>query len=351
MRQEVGVLEKSFSASVRVDARDLAVTGRWMREAGVGQPTRSGVLGFALRTLADSIIDREPERTITSIQEAFKELVELDMAPRSARDMMKIAQAMKMESMAWDGNKGDLSKSLRNYVAGTGKANIEAQQAVSREMDILMEDRTMNDEIQALGLSKEQAEVVRDMAKKMRDQGASREDINEKIQWFTNIRKQVAEVEQVETTERQQQTKQKYAESLYADSLDANSSTFMEDYKKRDEEKIRELKQGLSKLPETVKKVDREQGFKNFTSGTVPILEQFWDTELQDRHMEANKKRYMEYWRPEATEEDYEEWLAPLLELARPKIDSRAEDLRKQYEHQEREKKARREARAAAELK
>ena len=249
MRQQVGVLEKSFSASVRVDARDLAVTGRWMREAGVGQPTRSGVLGFALRTMADSITEKEPERTVTSIQEAFQELLSMDMAPRSARDMLKLAQAMKMESMAWEGNIGDLSKSLHNYVAGSGNAGREAQQAVAEEMGVLMEDKTMSDDILALGLPKDQAGVIRDMAKKLRDQGKNKKEIKEKIDWFINMRKKVDTFEQTGKTEEQDQKIQDYKDK-HASALDADSPTFERDYQERETEKLQEMKRGLAMPPQ-----------------------------------------------------------------------------------------------------
>jgi len=116
-----------------------------------------------------------------------------------------------------------------------------------------------------------------------------------------------------------------------------------------------DYKTQMSKMHQHLKegRIEKEQGltheqlFQNFTNSTVEMLEDFWETELQDRHVETNKQRYMDKWCPGATEDDYDKWLEPLLELARPKIESRAEDLRKLYEHQEREKKAKREAKAA----
>ena len=247
MRREIGVLEKSFAASVRVDARDLAVAARWMREAGVGQVTRSGVLGFALRTLVGGILDKEPERTVTTIQDAFQELLELDMAPRSARDMMKLAQAMKLESMAWEGNSKGLENSLKKYVAGTGLADKEARLAASREMEILLGDKTMSDEVLGLGLSSDQADVVRTMARRMREQGDSKEDIADKIKWFVSTRKQAESLDQARSVERADDLKKRWNDNNEA--LDANSLTFQQDYQKREEEKLRELKANLGTPP------------------------------------------------------------------------------------------------------
>ena len=315
-----GVFEGSFSASVRVDARNLALVAKWMQDNGQ-DINRSNILGQALKIVARGVMEQEPERQVDTLEQAYTMLFEMDLAPKSTRGLLNMAQALRTETMAQAGDMQGIVKQLRNISRGNGLAGDDAQMAVAQEMKNIATNRQVTTQAQSYGISDEDAENLKRAIAYWRQQGLGPEEIESKSHDLVKTYKKIDSGQQDEILVRQKSEMSKVNEQLK-------------------EQRIEKSQQ-----------LTEKQLFQNFTESTITTLENYWEHELQDVQMGANKQRYMSRWCPDATEEDYEEWLAPLLELARPKIESRAEDNRKHYEHQQQQKKAQREAKAAAELK
>ena len=154
--------------------------------------------------------------------------------------------------------------------------------------------------------------------KNMRSQGKSEDEITERM---APLMDSLAE-----------QTRQKEAERVAAE-------------KQAHEEMIAKFKQ--SKEIENVV-LTPEQKLANYEESIVERMGEEWEGPIHSIFVKQIRSGYLRHF-PDLTEEEFAEKLVPLLELAKPAIETRAERNKERLEQQEREKQAKRNAKAAVE--
>jgi hypothetical protein len=312
-----GIFEGSFAASVRVDARDLAVMAGWMRD-NQQKVTRSGVIGQALKVVARSVLEQEPERQVETLEQAYTKLDELGLAPQSTRGLLNMARSLQTEHMAQSGNMESVIKHLRHVATGSGMAGQDMQMSVAQEVMDMSTTQRAPSMAQKLDIDDDDMEMLNEATSMMRRRGDSTEDID------------IARDKLIGSY--QQRNRQKERERVAAE-------------KKAHEEQIAKFKQqALHKEPE----LTPEQRTANFEASVVKELGNEWEGPIHKIVIENTRKLWM-IRTPEGTEAEFDEWLARMVEAAKPEIDTRAQRNADAYEAQERERAQRKQAKEAVE--
>jgi hypothetical protein len=312
-----GIFEGSFAASVRVDARDLAVMAGWMRD-NQQKVTRSGIVGQALKVVARSVLEQEPERKVETLEQAYTKLDELGLAPQSTRGLLNMARALQTEHMAQSGNMESVIKHLRHVATGSGLAKQDMQMSVAQEVMDMSTTQRAPSMAQKLDIDDDDMEMLNEATSMMRRRGDSAEDID------------IARDKLVGSY--QQRNRQKERERVAAE-------------KQAHEEQITKFKQQAAfKEPE----LTPEQRTANFEGSVIKELGDEWEGPIHKRVIENTRANYMKRT-PDATDEEFDAWLANMVEAAKHAIESRAERNKEAYEVQERERALRKQAKEAVE--
>jgi len=315
----MGVFEGSFSASIRVDARNLAAVARWMQQNGQ-QITRSGVIGQALAVVAKSVFESHPELQCETLEEAYTELLDMGLAPQSTRGLLNMARSLQAEYMSNSGDMQGLIKHLRHVAAGNGLKKEEIGEDVAEKMMDMATQKNTPGAATMLGISNEDMELVREMTAALRKQGATPAEIEEKRNWLVG--------------------KMKRQNLLKNDATLASQKQQMNDYTP--------ILKSQAEQKQQIESLTFEQKLENFETSVVKDFGYHYESDLQDRHVMAATQRYKEKFFPDATDDDIERWLETMVEAARPLIDRREQENRELFAQQEREKKARKAARELA---
>lgn len=294
------MVEKSFAASVRVDMRALAIVARWMAEQGQ-YVTRSGVIGGALKMVAASLVDEHPHRMVGSLEDAFEELVELGLAPRSTWASRVTAQSLGFESAIRSGESMLVQQRLKRSFAGSGLAKDKLTSRVGQEMFGMSE-------FVARQKDDDPGDVTKQTIDMMRAQGKSDEEIEEVLNVVKEgkIRKQ----------------------------LDAEVIAFE---KKNNEELIRRYRERGN-----VQKLNKENNLtfeemeQNYRNDMVEYLGDHYGKEGKtEDFLIAKMKQWYDWAGQNRTREFFISLLDELVVLAAPKIKERGIRLKKEYEEQE----------------
>jgi len=184
-----GVFEKSFSASVRVDARDLAIVARWMQANGQ-RVTRSGILGQALKVVAQGIVEQEPTLDVDTLEKAYTELAMLRLAPQSAQGLLSMARALQTEQMAQSGNMEFVVNRLTNMARGQGLEREEVKRNVMAGVDELAQEGRRRGIAEQLGIEEGDVDMLNQAVNAMRQTGMAQEEIeNRKSALIATYRK------------------------------------------------------------------------------------------------------------------------------------------------------------------
>jgi hypothetical protein len=315
-----GVFEGSFSASVRVDARNLAVVARWMLDNNQ-DVTRSSVLGQSLKIIANSVLGQRPELQVDTLEQAYTNLFNMGMAPKSTRGLLTMAQSLRTEQMAQVGNMEGIVKQLRNMAHGEGLAKLEAEDAVANEILNINTQRQATEAAQKYNISDEDREMLNMAITSWRKQGLDQVEIDEKTEVLVTTFKKVDMTQEDEVL-----AKQKIGIGNYTDQLKQQAS-----------------------IQSQTQELTQEQRIQNFETSVVKNLIDVWESDLQAKYVDQTRPHYMRVF-SEDNEEHYQKWLEELVEVARPGIDKREEDNKAMYEQQERERAARKQAKAAKQL-
>jgi hypothetical protein len=316
----MGVFEGSFSASVRVDARNLAVVAKWMLDNNQ-DVTRSSVLGQSLKMIANSILEQRPELQVDTLEQAYTNLFNMNMAPKSTRGLLNMAQSLRTEQMAQVGNMEGIVKQLRNMAHGEGLAKLEAEDAVAKEILNINTQRQAAKAAQKYSIDDDDRERLNMAISAWREQGLGQAEIDERTEVLVSTYKKVDLTQQ--------------------DEVLANQKTGISDY--TEQLKQQTVAQGQSQ------ELTHEQKIQNFETSVVRNLITVWETNLQANYVDQTRPHYMRLF-SEDTEEHYQKWLEGLAEIARPGIEKREADNKAMYEQQERERTARKQAKAARQL-
>ena len=133
------LMERSMVVSARVDARALAVVARYIMDAGQYPKSKSNVVGQAMKIVANSIVEQQPELAIESVEHAYTALVRMGLAPASKQAMQAIGRSMSIES-SLNVNNGELAdmnsieKRVTRMYAGQGYGGPELREKVNEEM-------------------------------------------------------------------------------------------------------------------------------------------------------------------------------------------------------------------------
>ena len=139
-----GILDRTFVANTRVDARDMATVARWLVESGglkLGRVTKSSVLSIAVETLAQMVNEQFPQwPRVETLEQAYEVLSELGLLPSSQQAMLSFARGLKAESLASNDRVefNELRKLSRGCFAGQGFKGPELQAAMSRDANLVM---------------------------------------------------------------------------------------------------------------------------------------------------------------------------------------------------------------------
>ena len=212
-------LDRSMTVSARVDARALAELAKWQMKQGLQARTRSKLIALAVRQLADAITSQWPELKTPTLEQAYCELQEMNLAPVSMQAMQSMVRGLAAESLMMNHDKvGDmraLEAGLKRNFAGQGLAGHALQSKVQEQM-AQMTAETQNQTNQGMENSLPDTHMGVDMV-------AARALLKEK---------------------QNQPLKHNWGEALEAD-----QPGFQERYQAREQNKLSELKAGLAGGP------------------------------------------------------------------------------------------------------
>ena len=174
-----GILERTFVANTRVDARDMATVARWLVESGglrLGRVTKSSVLSIAIETLAQMVNEQFPQLgRVETLEQAYEVLSELGLLPSSRQAMLSFARGLKAESLASNDRVdfNEVRKLPKGCFTGQGWKGQDLQAAMSRDANLVMNQLGQNaggweaEQRRRMSLSERQVEY--EVAKDARD--------------------------------------------------------------------------------------------------------------------------------------------------------------------------------------
>ena len=229
-----------------------------------------------------------------------------------------MAQSLRTEQMAQVGNMEGIVKQLRNMAHGEGLAKLEAENAVANEILNINTQRQATAAAQKYNIDDDDRERLNTAISYWRDQGFDQAEIDEKTEALVSTYKKVDLTQQDEVLAGQKKGIGDYTEVL----------------------KQQTVAQSQQQEP------TQEEKIQNFNGSVEKNLVSVWEDELQDKYVDQTRPEYMRVF-SEESEEHFQEWLLERVEKARPGIDARQAENKAHLAHQEREKKARKEAREA----
>ena len=130
-------MEKSMSVSARVDVRSMAVMALWLQDNKFQIPTRSGLVGQAVKMVEQNLLVQRPDLAVDSIEHAFDILQSLGLAPVNQQAANTMQSRLMMEQAVKQGlmdHKEMHSRLTRSYAQEKGLDKMNREQQVQADM-------------------------------------------------------------------------------------------------------------------------------------------------------------------------------------------------------------------------
>jgi len=241
-------MERSMVVSSRVDARALATIAKWMQQNGQYVKSKSAVVSYAIKMVAASVTNQQPEMAINTMEEAYNELVRHGLAPVSAQANRAMGRAMGVEQQlnGSDGlaDLGMVQKMATRMYAGQGYARDELQTKVSNTMaDVVNHANQQQAEAEAIDPFELDDDDMHRQALEMMMQRESPERVAEwEHQWLADKPERIAKAKAT-----RQQDQQEAQAARTAQAIEDNQNNKVEKEELTFEQRKAKLTTGLAK--------------------------------------------------------------------------------------------------------